>query len=147
VTTIRSAGTPCISIASVRCFSFQRMTRSGTVRRQRLARQVIPAGHRQHRSHAKPLRSGEMIELRRADIDERRDQQDVRCLRRNESFDGPCTGNPALEESQNARRTRRPPEPRTQARVREPHDDARGAILGRLPEMNRPGVAGIEEPK
>ena len=57
----------------------------------------------------------------------------------------PRARNPALEESQDAMDARRTAEPRTQARVRESHDDARGAILRSLPEMNRLGVAGIEE--
>ncbi len=106
---------------------------------------MIPTRHWQHRTHAEPLCRGEVIELWRSDIHEWRNQQDIGCLRRDESFDGAGRWNPALEDSQDAQDAGRTAEPRTKTRIRESYDDARGAIRGSLAEMNRLRVTGIEK--
>jgi hypothetical protein len=112
---------------------------------QRLARQVIPAADRQHRPHAEPPRRREVIELRRADIDERRDQQHVRRLRRDERFEWFRAWNPPLEEAQRAAEAGGPAEPRADPRLGEAHDHARRALARAPAEMRRLLIARVEE--
>jgi hypothetical protein len=78
---------------------------------QRLARQVIPAPDRQHGPDAKPSRGGKVIQLRGAEVHERRDEQHLGRLGGNERFDRPCAGNAALEKSQQPIESGRPAEP------------------------------------
>ena len=67
---------------------------------ERLAGQVIPAADAEHRSQPQRARAQVVVELRRAEIDERRDQHDVWLLLLVERLEFPTPGHRLLELSQ-----------------------------------------------
>src|SRR6185369_3481625 len=86
-----------------------------------------------------PARRGEVIELRRAHVDERRDQHHVGTLRLQERLGLRRAGQPAFEPAQHAA-------DRSWAKsLREPHDELRRALTRTTPQMRRAGITGVEE--
>ena len=87
VTTMRSAGTPCRLTRLLALDVVPDEHAIGPVADERLARQVIPAPHAQRRGMPSASRGAKVVDLRRAEIDERGDEHDVRPLRGDELTD------------------------------------------------------------
>ena len=88
-----------------------------------------------------------MIELRGAEVHERRDEQHVGSLGGDERFDRPRARNAALEESQQPIESGRPAEPRAGTRLDQTHDDARRPIVHPPSQVHGRRVARVEEAK
>ena len=105
---------------------------------QRLARQVVPAPHAERAADAERARRAHVIELRRAELDERRDRAARRrCRSATNSSTPACRGTACSSRSQRPRQQAA----ERQARQRQ-HEDGR-ALVGALADLRRRLVARI----
>ena len=108
---------------------------------ERLAREVVPAPDAQGRPHAEPARGAHVIELRRAELDERGDEQHVRLVLADELVHAGLPRYRLLEPLEHARDEPPPRQPGEHQRER------RRALVRALADLRHRRVSRVRVPQ
>jgi hypothetical protein len=104
---------------------------------QCLARQVVPAPHTERAANAQRARRTQVVQLRRTELDERRNEQDVGLLRGDELVDTALPGHRPFEQRQHSGQHS------AERRLGEPQNQQRRALVRPLTNSWRRFVSRI----
>ena len=117
----------------------------GHLAEARLAGQVVPAAHGEYRPQPQRLGGDQVIQLRRAQFDERRDEHGVGPLLRQERFERMVRRNGAFEHPEPALQAPRALDAAQARQPLQPQEDVWRALAGPRPQVWRVVVERIDE--